>query len=221
MIPDLSPIFKEYEVLRTQADQLFDRLNSAYPQAVKCKAGCSDCCNALFDLSLVESMYINSAFQKKFKYGPERSAILEKASKIDRNLTKIKHNLYKAEKAGEPIESIIAKAGQIRMACPLLTDDGHCILYEDRPITCRLYGIPLEIGSKSHVCGLSDFAGGNSYPAVKLSRIQNKLEDLSKKIAQVCESRFDLTEVYVPLSMALLSRYDEAYLGIGKAVEED
>ena len=36
------------------------------------------------------------------------------------------------------------------------------------------------------------------------------------------QSRFnELHTVYVPLSMALLTRYDEAYLGIGPARKED
>ena len=42
------------------------------------------------------------------------------------------------------------------------------------------------------------------------------------KFADTVESRFkELHEVYVPLSMALLTRYDEAYLGIGPAKREE
>lgn len=221
MIPDLSPVFAEYEALRSQATQLFSHIGARHPENVKCRPGCADCCHALFDLSLVEAMYINKIFQEKFKYGPERSAILEKASAIDRKLVKMKRELFRAEQAGEPVEAIIEKAGAMRMPCPLLGDDNQCILYEDRPLTCRLYGVPIEIGGASHACGLSGFTGGSAYPTVKIGKIQEKLETLSKKIANLCDSRFQLEEVYVPLSMALLTRYDDAYLGIGKASEED
>ena len=43
MIPDLSPIFSRYEVLRAEADALFARVREAQPDCVTCKEGCSDC----------------------------------------------------------------------------------------------------------------------------------------------------------------------------------
>lgn len=221
MLPDFSPIFREYEELRDQATALFSRVASVHTAEVKCKTGCSDCCHALFDLSLIEAMYINQAFQDIFKHGPERSKIIEKASQTDRTLAKIKREMFKAEKAGESAETIMANIAKVRMPCPLLDDDCKCSLYEKRPITCRLYGIPLEIADKSHVCGISGFNQGKKYPAVKLLKIQAKLEDLSKKIADACESRFDLSEIYVPVSMALLTKYNEKFLGIGKDSGDD
>ncbi len=55
-----------------------------------------------------------------------------------------------------------------------------------------------------------------------LDKIQARLEELSRDVAATVKSRFtELHEVYVPLSMALLTRYDEAYLGIGPARPED
>ena len=221
MIPDLSDIFEQYEQLRRQTDALFDKVARGCPNEVKCHESCSDCCHALFDLSLVEAMSINQAFQKAFKYGPERSAILEKASAVDRNLTKVKREMYREEKNGQSVNDIMLKASELRAPCPLLTEDNRCVLYEQRPVTCRLYGIPLEIGGQSHVCGSSGFTKGVAYPAVKLAKIQEKLEDLSRQIAERVGSRFDLSDIYVPLSMALLTKYDDAWLGIGEAKPED
>ena len=62
---------------------------------------------------------------------------------------------------------------------------------------------------------------GRSYPTVRLERFQARLDALSREIAETVESRFELGEVSVPLSMALLTRYDEDYLGIGPARAED
>ena len=83
MIPDLQPIFAEYEKLRASCDAVFERIRHDHAQCVTCKEGCSDCCHALFDLSLVEAMYINRAFQQAFDYGPQRSAILTRAAETD------------------------------------------------------------------------------------------------------------------------------------------
>lgn len=221
MLPDLTNIFASYEKLRSEADALFQHVSAAYPQCATCHKGCSDCCHALFDLSLVEAMYINRAFLAAFPHGPERSKIMEKASEIDRKLTKAKRELFQAEKRGESAEEIMRMASQIRMPCPLLDENNQCLLYEARPITCRLYGVPIGIGPESHVCGFSGFNKGENYPTVQLGKIQGKLEDLSKQIGEAAQSRFELDEIYVPLSMALLTKYDDAYLGIGKAGGED
>ena len=84
MIPDLSPIFSRYESLRAEADALFARVRETQPGCVTCKEGCSDCCHAVFDLSLVEAMSLNRAFEAAFAHGPERSAILTRASLMSR-----------------------------------------------------------------------------------------------------------------------------------------
>lgn len=70
MIPDLSPIFSRYESLRAEADALFARVRETQPGCVTCKEGCSDCCHAVFDLSLVEAMSLNRAFEAAFAHGP-------------------------------------------------------------------------------------------------------------------------------------------------------
>ena len=222
MIPDLSSIFTRYEALRAEVDDLFGKVRGDYPQCVVCKEGCSDCCHALFDLSLVEAMYLHKAFEAAFAYGPERSAILERASDIDRLITRIKRDLYRAEKDGESPEQIMERAAQVKLRCPLLDDNNQCLLYHARPITCRLYGVPTAIAGQGHVCGFSGFEKGKPYPTIHMDKIQNRLEDLSRDVAKTVQSRFkELHEVYVPLSMALLTRYDEAYLGIGPAKKEE
>ncbi len=222
MIPDLSPIFSRYETLRAETDALFARVREAQPGCVTCKEGCSDCCHALFDLSLVEAMYLNRAIEAAFAHGPERSDILTRASESDRRLTRLKRELFRAEKDGESPEAIMAQAAQARLRCPLLDQEDRCLLYAARPITCRLYGVPTAIAGQGHVCGFSAFEKGKAYPTVHLDKIQARLEELSREVAETVESRFtELHEVYVPLSMALLTRYDASYLGICPAKPDD
>ena len=223
MIPDLSPIFTAYEKLRDQVDGIFAQvLASQGPERVTCRKGCSDCCHALFDLTLVEAMYLNRAFGKAYGFGPERSAILERASEVDRMLARLKRDLFREEKKGIAPESIMKEAAGERMRCPLLGDDGLCALYEARPLTCRIYGIPTVIAGQGHVCGLSGFDKGGQYPTVKLDKIHKALDDMSLAIERGVQSRFDkLHEVYMPLSMALLTDFDEQFLGIGPARKED
>ena len=74
--PRLDAVFLAYEKLVAQTDTLFGRVRDQFPAEVGCKAGCSDCCHAMFDLSLVEAMYINRKFNECFDFGALRSAIL-------------------------------------------------------------------------------------------------------------------------------------------------
>lgn len=115
MIPDLSAVFSRYESLRAEADTLFSRVNETQPGCVTCKERCSDCCHALFDLSLVEAMYLNRAFSRAFAHGSERSAILSRAAETDRRLTRLKRDLFRAEKDGENPEAIMAHAARIKL----------------------------------------------------------------------------------------------------------
>lgn len=184
------------------------------PECVKCKTHCSDCCNALFDLSLIEAMYINHHFRKRFQ-NKEIEALLERANRADRQVYKIKKKAYKDLEAGKKQDEILTQLAAERVRCAFLNDNDKCDLYEYRPVTCRLYGIPTSIGGEVHTCGMSGFAEGREYPAVKLDIIQERLYRISFELTSEIKSKYaKMAEVLVPLSMALLTDYDEEYLGI-------
>lgn len=224
-MPELDPVFEAYEKLVAETDAVFSRVASMYPDCVTCKSGCSDCCHATFDLSLVEAMYLNLRFQESFDFGPQRSAILERAADTDRKLTRLKRDYFRelrdAGGSEEAMNAILEEASRARIRCPLLDGEDRCILYEYRPITCRLYGIPSVIGGKTHVCGKTRFNTGQGYPTVQIEKIQDRLDQLSQGIRDAVSSRFkELHTVYVPVSMALLTNYDNTYLGIGPAPKD-
>ena len=224
-MPELDPVFEAYEKLVAETDAVFSRVAGMYPDCVTCKPGCSDCCHATFDLSLVEAMYLNFRFQEHFDFGPKRSAILERAADVDRKLTRLKRDYFRELRDGggseAALHAVLEEASRARMRCPLLDEEERCILYQYRPITCRLYGIPSVIGGKAHVCGKTAFSTGHGYPTVQLEKIQNRLDMLSQGIRDAVSSRFkELHTVYVPVSMALLTNYDNAYLGIGPAPKD-
>ncbi|MDR2054506.1 MAG: YkgJ family cysteine cluster protein [Desulfovibrio sp.] len=221
MIPDLSAVFEAYEQLQEGADALFARVRESNPDCVRCREGCSDCCHAIFDLSLVEAMYINRAFLAAFDHGPQRSSITARAARTDRDLTRFKRNMYRAERNGEEPAAIMTRAAGLKIPCPLLDEGNRCLLYAARPITCRIYGVPAAIAGQTHACGFSGFERGKPYPTVYLDKIQSRLDAMSRDIKTAVNSRFSaLHEVYVPLSMALLTNYDATYLGAGPAKRE-
>lgn len=216
-LPDFSDIFSKYEALQKSVDAIFQQIDDKNPNCVTCKEGCSDCCNALFDLSLVEAMYLNTKFQENMDYGAERSQILERADEVDRKVYKLKHKLFKESQEGRESNEIIAEVGKVRMRCPLLGSDDRCHLYAYRPLTCRLYGVPTNIGGVARSCGQSNFEAGKAYPAVSFDALTRRMSELSAEIVERCASPFtDLPGVFVPLSMALLNKYDAKYFGLEK-----
>jgi Fe-S-cluster containining protein len=208
------PFFKKYEELVKAADDVFELVSKEHSECVKCKIECSDCCHAMFDLTLIEAMYINHKFKEKIE-GNAREAIINKANDIDRQIHKIKRKAVKELDAGSSEDEILAKLAGERVRCPLLNSKDSCDLYEYRPITCRFYGIPTSIGGVGHTCGKSGFIEGEKYPTVNLDIIHGRLQQISAEFVKEIKTEYiKLVDMLVPLSMALLSVYDEEYLGI-------
>ena len=118
-------------------------------------------------------------------------------------------------------EEILERIAAETVRCALLNDKDLCDLYESRPITCRLYGVPTAIGGKGHTCGLSGFSQGETYPTANLDRIQSALMALSNALVADLKSKYKtMGEMLVPLSMALLTDYDDEYLGLLEGEKE-
>lgn len=220
MIPELADIFSKYEVLVKQIDGVFKDVKNKYPDCVKCKLECADCCHALFDLSLIEALYINRNFIDRV-LDQRKAEILEEANSVDRKIYQLKRKAYKSLESGEKTEEqVLFEMAAERIRCPLLNDEDKCDLYDHRPITCRLYGIPTSIAGRGHTCGISGFKEGNAYPTVNLDVIHAKLHELSQEVVVALKSKHvKMGDVLMPLSMALLTVFDETYLGLDNGQE--
>ncbi len=218
---DFEPYFEKYQSLVDQVEAVFQQVQTEFGECVTCKVGCSDCCHALFDLTLIEAMFIKHQFDRVIPK-EARQKIIERANTADRKVYKLKREASKAHQEGKPENEILEDMATQRIRCPMLDDQDKCEMYESRPITCRLYGIPTVIGGKSHTCGLSKFEEGKQYPTVKLENIQRRLYEISFELAQDIKSHYPkLAEVLVPLSMALLTNYNEEYLGVNQAGQDE
>lgn len=218
MAIDFTEYFERYEAVVADVDAVFNKFETDMGDLVKCGKGCSDCCYALFDITLAEAIYINHKFNEKFS-GIQRSEIMERADQADRQIHKLKRKVYKATQEGRPAAEILMEVSKARVRCPMLGDDDLCAIYENRPITCRLYGVPTSIGGEAHTCNQAGFKGGEKYPTVNMDIIIDKLIGIGKDLQKGIGSRYnELGDMLLPLSMALVTEYDAAYLGV-KGVE--
>ena len=215
MTIDLKKNFVQYEALVHIVDAVFQRVKKEYPKEVFCREKCSDCCYAIFDLTLIEALYIKDKFLKKFS-GRQKNAILEIADKTDRALTRMKKEAYKEVKNGANELDIVGKMSMERVRCPLLSEDNLCLLYESRPLTCRVYGIPISTAGSSHICGRTEFKQGEPYPTLNMDKMYSQLQLLSAQLIKDIGSRhIKMHELLIPVSMSLITNFDDEYLGIG------
>ncbi|MEA5087519.1 YkgJ family cysteine cluster protein [Solidesulfovibrio sp.] len=212
---DFSPAFARYEAIAAEADAVFAKVAAACPGMVTCGQGCSDCCHALFDLTFIEALYLNHRFNEAFPPGAARDVILERANTADREHYKLKRKAFRASQNGVSTAEILADIARERIRCPLLGDDDRCVLYASRPVTCRLYGVPQEVGGETHICGKAGFEPGGRYPTVKIEKLQDRLMELSQEVVAALPTKQPLMgDILVPVSLALITDYDDEYLGI-------
>jgi len=221
MSVDLKPYFNKYEALVAQADGAFERVKNAYSDCVKCEEKCADCCFALFDLTLIEALYIHHKFNEKYQ-GTEKAELLEKSNRADRRIYKIKRKAYNDLQAGKNEGEILAAMALERVRCPLLNEKELCDLYEYRPLTCRFYGVPTAIGGAGHTCGKSGFKQGEKYPTVNLDAVHSQLQQISAELLRDIQSKnIKLADLLVPLSSAVILDFDDVFLGIAEEPVEE
>src|SRR5210317_1389831 len=221
MSVDLKPYFNKYEALVVQADAVFERVKNAYTDCVECEEKCADCCHALFDLTLIEALYVHHKFNDKYQ-GSEKAELLEKSNRADRPIYKIKRKAYKEFQAGKNEGVILAAMALERVRCPLLNEKDLCDLYEYRPITCRFYGVPTAIGGAGHTCGKSGFKQGEKHPTVNLDAVHSQLQQISAELLRDIQSKnIKLADLLVPLSSAVILDFDDVFLGIAEEPVEE
>jgi Fe-S-cluster containining protein len=173
----VNDLFRRYELLVREADQAFEKMHDRYGASMKCRAGCSDCCHALFGLFPIEAAYLQECFGRLGR--KERRAALIRAEKSARELERVMSG-SKIER-GDPVSPQRALATQ-RVRCPLLDDRQACIAYSFRPITCRIYGIPVLIRKQIHACPKNLFRPGQSYPAFDLDEVHREMYHMSVEL---------------------------------------
>jgi Fe-S-cluster containining protein len=139
----MSKILERYGDLLREVDEWFSSCISLAGGEISCGSGCSDCCRGLFDITLLDARYLNHGFQMLDDH--TKSSVIEKAQHRVALLQGIWPEFaepyilnYRPEEDWE-----ILMPDSDATPCPLLGEDGRCLVYDYRPMTCRLHGLPL------------------------------------------------------------------------------
>ena len=140
---------ENYRAVLAQADEHFARVMQSQPQNLQCGAGCSLCCYGLFEIGSGDVPVIAEGLEKL--HPARRKKIIRRALEIVESSAH--PNLR--ECAPEEKEAFFERTQAT--PCPNLDETGRCMMYENRPLVCRTFGLPLREGRKyiGDICDLN------------------------------------------------------------------
>lgn len=139
----MQDIFERYGSLLREVDTWFASCQAHHPTAITCQRGCSACCRGLFDITLLDALFLRSGFDRL----PEdvqdsvRRKALARLDGISSRWTAFADPWLLNPIPEEEWDLIMPEEDET--PCVLLSEEGTCLVYENRPMTCRLNGIPL------------------------------------------------------------------------------
>lgn len=170
---NLQEHIRRYLELVQRADHIFETVRKKHPDLIICRSGCDDCCSVYFQLSFIEAFYLSGLFKQSLEPSV-RERVMHQLDLLEPH-----YRNAEALLAGAEEQDKIEIASKLKTPCPL--NEGHgCVLYEHRPITCRLYGIPQKIGNKVISCPNNFFRRGENYVTVDIDEIQKILHGYSR-----------------------------------------
>jgi len=139
----MNNILDRYGSLLGEVDLWFDGCLSRHSDEIACHHGCSECCRGLFDITLLDALYLKRGFD--LLPHAVQQAVQEKASAQLAALTAewpdFKRPWTLNHIPEEQWDAMMPEEDET--PCPLLSGSGACLVYAYRPMTCRLNGIPL------------------------------------------------------------------------------
>lgn len=139
----IQDLLDRYRMLLAEVDQWFERCLQEHGERISCHNGCSSCCRGLFDITLLDALYLKSGFDT---LPPEVQCAIREKSTTRLNQLNATYPDFASpwllnSLPEEEWEQIMPEDDDA--PCVLLSAEGACLVYDTRPMTCRLNGIPL------------------------------------------------------------------------------
>lgn len=152
--PSLRALLPAYRSLVGEADRWFAQALEAHKnEGVQCGRGCYRCCLGPFDISAADALLVAEGYRQA---NPgQRQALRFRAHA---QLGEIRlcapewPDPWRVEALTEErFDEICDALSDAR--CAALADDGSCLIYDHRPLICRLHGLPMYDPTTSRDCG--------------------------------------------------------------------
>jgi Fe-S-cluster containining protein len=139
----IEKILKDYGTLLDEVDSWFKRCLEEFPAKIACRSGCSECCRGLFDITLLDACYLKSGFDRLPDDVREHVTVraIERVKRLQELWPEFAAPFILNYRPDEEWEELMPE--EDGTPCSLLGADGKCLVYDYRPMTCRLNGVPL------------------------------------------------------------------------------
>ena len=139
----MTNLLDRYGSLLREVDAWFQACSARYPDQIHCHSGCSSCCRGLFDITLLDALYLKLGVDRLPE--SQRTRIMAAANERLKSMSLIIPEFVEPWLLNLIPESqwdaLMPEEDETH--CLLLSESGQCLVYEHRPMTCRLNGIPL------------------------------------------------------------------------------
>jgi len=125
-----------YTRILDRADDFFRSVAESQPQNLQCGRGCSLCCYGLFEIGSGDVPLIAEGLEKL--HPSRRKMIIRRSQEI---VESSKHPDLRDCDAEEK-EAFFERTAST--PCPNLNERGECLMYDNRPLVCRTFGLPLR-----------------------------------------------------------------------------
>jgi len=204
---------QRYLELVDTANSLFQKVKASHAALMPCTQGCDDCCSVYFQLSLIEAFVINGYFKSQVDPRMQQE-VMKKAADVEPMFQQaLRASSTRSEEerelGGKSSDEVL---GALRIPC-VLHVDGSCLLYEHRPITCRLYGAPQKIGGQVIACPKTGFQRNQAYLSIDVAKINETLHDYSREFLSdlIGLTPTSAAEMLFPLPTALRINFDKEF----------
>ena len=154
-----------------------------------CRKGCTQCCIGAFSINQLDAFRLRRGLSDLEKTAPERAAqVRQRAHESVARLS--------AEFPGDPLSGVLDEGGEAEQRfagfandepCPALDPaTGNCELYESRPVTCRVFGPPVQSEDGLCVCELC-FQGA-SEKEIAACEVSPDPDDLESRLVEELET---------------------------------
>ena len=142
-MPGYDDILARYATLLSEVDNWFRRCSLVAGEELACQRGCSACCRGLFDITLLDACYLRKGIDLLQPSDRQKSEELSitRISSMAEIWPDFSHPFIMNIYPEEQFDAVMPDDDET--PCPLVGDNGHCLVYDHRPMTCRLHGIPL------------------------------------------------------------------------------
>ena len=155
-----------------------------------CRPGCTQCCIGVFAINQLDALRLQRGLAELAKRAPQRAAAVK--SRARDAVARLAHEFPGDSVSGILDESYEAEERFGSFAndepCPALDPaTGNCELYESRPMTCRVFGPPVESEDGLGVCELCYH--GASEAEIAACEMKPDPDNLEEMLVQQLEAK--------------------------------